>query len=140
MECCHTAHLDVDTHAGQAWVGLRVQLGHAPGHLHCQPHRPLFQAQKKTFSPSRQRCRARRAAAQTANAEETVNTEASEETAVEEIADNLNIEDVEETNNSKSCEEIVTTVNDEPNTNDNVASDNKTEEVSVAENESETEP
>ena len=26
----HTAHLDVDTHAGKAWVGLQVQLGHAP--------------------------------------------------------------------------------------------------------------
>ena len=26
-----TAHLDIDTHAGQAWVGLRVQLGHVPG-------------------------------------------------------------------------------------------------------------
>ena len=23
-----TAHLDLDTHAGNAWVGLRVQLGH----------------------------------------------------------------------------------------------------------------
>jgi hypothetical protein len=27
----HTAHLDDDTRAGLAWVGLRVQLGHAPG-------------------------------------------------------------------------------------------------------------
>ena len=25
------AHLDVDSHAGQAWVGLRVRLGHPPG-------------------------------------------------------------------------------------------------------------
>ena len=34
-----TAHLDVDTHAGQAWVGLRVQLGHAsgPAHQHVPP-------------------------------------------------------------------------------------------------------
>ena len=24
-----TAHLNLDTHAGQAWVGLRVQLGQA---------------------------------------------------------------------------------------------------------------
>ena len=28
----HTAHLDLDTCAGKAWVGLRVQLGHALGH------------------------------------------------------------------------------------------------------------
>ena len=25
------AHLDVDTFAGEAWVGLPVRLGHAPG-------------------------------------------------------------------------------------------------------------
>ena len=24
------AHLDLETHAGQAWVGLRLRLGHAP--------------------------------------------------------------------------------------------------------------
>ena len=35
-----TAHLDLDTHAGNAWVGLRVQLGHVPGHLHQQPVQP----------------------------------------------------------------------------------------------------
>ena len=52
------AHLDVDTHAGQAWVGLRVGLGHPPGPLHRQP--PLL---KKKDSPSRQRRRARRAEA-----------------------------------------------------------------------------
>jgi hypothetical protein len=78
----HTAHLDVDTHAGKAWVGLRVQLGHAPGPLHHQPH-PLFvQPQKKTFSPSRERHRARRAAARL-NAEEAVDQEPSKESATE---------------------------------------------------------
>ena len=25
-----SAHLDLDTHAGEAWVGLRVRLGQAP--------------------------------------------------------------------------------------------------------------
>ena len=25
-----TAHLDIDTHAGHAWVGLRAQLGQVP--------------------------------------------------------------------------------------------------------------
>ena len=29
-----SAHLDLDTHAGEAWVGLRVQLGPAPGPEH----------------------------------------------------------------------------------------------------------
>ena len=35
----HTAHLDLDTHAGKAWVGIRVQLGPAPGpaHKHSSP-------------------------------------------------------------------------------------------------------
>ena len=51
------AHLDVDTHAGQAWVGLRVGLGH--GHPPAvQPH-----VQRKKESPSRQLRRARRAEA-----------------------------------------------------------------------------
>ena len=27
------AHLDLESHAGQAWVGLRVRLGHEPGPL-----------------------------------------------------------------------------------------------------------
>ena len=71
----HTAHLDVDTHAGNAWVGLRVQLGHAPGPLHHHPHPPFFQAQKKTVSPSRQRRRARRAAARMTNAGSEIVTE-----------------------------------------------------------------
>ena len=35
-----TAHLDLDTHAGSAWVGLRVQLGHSEGTLHPPPHHP----------------------------------------------------------------------------------------------------
>ena len=56
----HTAHLDLDTCAGQAWVGLRVQLGHAPGPLH---HQQLFNFPKKSLSPSRQRRCERRAAA-----------------------------------------------------------------------------
>ena len=100
----HTAHLDVDTQAGQAWVGLHVQLGHAPGPLHHQPHPPFFQVQKKVASPSRQRRRARRAAARMKTAEEAQNNnETSQETAIEEIANLSNVEiesvNVEETDN-----------------------------------------
>ena len=59
------AHLDVDTHAGQAWVCLCVGLGHLP-----HPH-----VQRKKESPSRQRRRARwaetrRLAAEVADNEE----------------------------------------------------------------------
>ena len=65
-----TAHLDLDTRAGNAWVGLRVQLGHdVHGPLHHGTYPPKV-------SPSRQRRRARRLA--TRNAENIVN-ETSEE-------------------------------------------------------------
>ena len=53
-----TAHLDLDTHAGQAWVGLRVKLG-SPSNVNY------------SHTTSRQRRRERRAAATVAdNAEE----------------------------------------------------------------------
>ena len=70
------AHLDVDSNAGNAWVGLRVQLGHAPGPLHQQLH-PTY---KKSDCPSRQRRRARRAAARAeeVNAEEATTTTTAE--------------------------------------------------------------
>ena len=59
------AHLDVHTHAGQAWVSLHVQLGQAPGPLH-----PVFPPKRKKHSPSRERHRARRAEARQKQAEE----------------------------------------------------------------------
>ena len=31
------AHLELDAHAGNAWVSLHLQLGHAPGPLHPRP-------------------------------------------------------------------------------------------------------
>ena len=66
-----TAHLDLDTHGGYAWVGLRVQLGQVSG----PPHQQLFpqQVHRNVESPARQRRRARRAAA---HSEKTKNTEA----------------------------------------------------------------
>ena len=73
-----TAHLDLDTHAGNAWVGLRVQLGQVPGPPHQQVQPSPQQVHRKFESPSRQRRRARRAAAK---AENTKKTEASVEAA-----------------------------------------------------------
>ena len=32
--------VDLDTHAGVKWVGLREQLGHAPSPVHCPFHPP----------------------------------------------------------------------------------------------------
>ena len=59
---CFDAHLELDSHAGQAWVSLRVHLGHAPGPL--QPPDHISHPPNSTRNgPSRQRRRARRAAA-----------------------------------------------------------------------------
>ena len=74
-----TAHLDLDTHAGNAWVGLRVQLGQVPGPPHQQVQPSPQQVHRKFESLSRQRRHARRAAAK---AEKASNTEA-DEAAVE---------------------------------------------------------
>ena len=70
----------MDSNAGNAWVGLRVQLGHAPGPLHQQLH-PTY---KKSDCPSRQRRRARRAAARAefVNAEEATNPTTTAQTII----------------------------------------------------------
>ena len=43
----YNAHLDLDTRAGVAWVGLRVQLGHVPGPLHHQVPPPFSKNWRK---------------------------------------------------------------------------------------------
>ena len=52
------AHLDIDTHGGEAWVGLRLRLSHAPGPHHHFPNQP----RRTRNGPAQQRRRARRAA------------------------------------------------------------------------------
>ena len=54
------AHLDLDCHAGLAWVGLRLQLGHPPG----PPQHQVRPHHQKSFSSSYQLRRERRSAAQ----------------------------------------------------------------------------
>ena len=61
-----TAHLDLDTHAGSAWVGLRVYLGHVPG----PPHGPVYPSYHKHVPPSSQRRRARHEAERKKKSEE----------------------------------------------------------------------
>ena len=56
----HSAHLDIGTHAGQAWVGLRVELGASETFI---PHPP---PKSRKSGPSRIRRRNRRAAARAA--------------------------------------------------------------------------
>ena len=64
-----SAHLDLEAHAGRAWVGLRVELGHVPGYQHQHIYPAFERPNMKQDSPSR---RARRAAAQQEQAEEAV--------------------------------------------------------------------
>ena len=86
----HSAHLDLEAHAGRAWVGLRVQLGHAPGILHPQPHpQPFPKVHKQKDSPSCPRCRARRAAARQASSEGVVNEETETEKVTNEDAEKV---------------------------------------------------
>ena len=64
------AHLHIESHAGQAWVGLCVRLGYKPGPPQEQPQSSCVK--KPRDGPSRKRRRDRRAverAAQTGNKE-----------------------------------------------------------------------
>ena len=90
------AHLDVHTHAGQAWVSLHVRLGHAPGPLHPQVHPHFPPTPRSKNSSSRQRRRARRAAARRKQAEEASNaaTENVETIVVGNEAEKANPDDV----------------------------------------------
>ena len=73
-----SAHLDLDTHAGDAWVGLRVRLGQVPGPLHGQAQSFHQEEVPRKESPSRQRRREKRAAARQANVVRATDTEAEE--------------------------------------------------------------
>ena len=87
------AHLDIETHAGQAWVGLRCRLGQPPGPIH-QPHFPS--TPRMNSSPSRQRRRARRAAARKDAEIATIEKEKeAEEATVGNVPETLNVENVE---------------------------------------------
>ena len=95
-----TAHLDLDTRAGDAWVGLRVHLGQIPG----PPHRNFYQEVPRKESPSRRRRRARRAATRQSNIEN-----------VAEMQDNV-VEQTTDTNTSVSenvAEEVAEVVAEE---------------------------
>ena len=75
-----TAHLDLDMHAGDVWVGLRVPLGQVPGPLH-RVH-SFHQEVPIKESPSRQRRRARRAAVRQASTTNTARQASTSNTEV----------------------------------------------------------
>ena len=72
-----SAHLDLDTHSGQAWVGLRVRLGH-PLHRQVQQTGP-----KSRNTPCRQRPREKPLAARNEHAEKAVDPANEAEKAVD---------------------------------------------------------
>ena len=79
-----TAHLDLDAHAGRAWVGLQVQLGEVPaGQVHHPPHQHR--------GPDYQRRQERRKAARASSTADVGNlaAEASKTLATEESDENL---------------------------------------------------
>ena len=55
-----SAHLDVDSCDGKAWVGIRLNLGGAPDRVHVRHHGEDVQISR--VSPSKERRRERRAA------------------------------------------------------------------------------
>ena len=89
-----SAHLDMDTHAGEAWVGLRVQLGHLHHHL-----QPSFSKD----SPSRRRRRARREAELNSKTEEVLTKANTEKVEINPTTDKVvsdeNIDAEEATSN-----------------------------------------
>ena len=72
-----SAHLDIDTCAGQAWVGLRVRLGQGDGPLHQAQHQVKVPRRSRN-GPSRERRRCRRLAERQKNAEEASSLEPKE--------------------------------------------------------------
>ena len=79
-----SAKLDLETHAGQAWVGVRVHLG--PAHPY-QVHVPSHQEKRTRNSPARERRRAKRLAARQQNGE---------------VIENVNVDEAEEAENIES--------------------------------------
>ena len=79
-----TAHLDIDTFAGKAWVGLRVMLSDdVPVH---------HQQNTRRRSPSYYRRQERRKAARTEAAAESVQTNSDDVTATEEVTETSTVE------------------------------------------------
>ena len=138
------AHLDIDEKAGQAWVGLRLRLGHDPG----PPHHPYppFQARSKNNSPSRQRRRERRAAERKQLAEQAQDAgNHVTEVVVEESAADENVEaeiasivDTDKKKHTEKVEESAMIVETRETVNDEFCSDeslnnDRNEEIIVEE-------
>ena len=93
-----TAHLDVDTHAGQAWVGLHVMLG--PGPIkHSQTKSPRHRS--PSYLKRQERRKAARLAEEVTRKENDAQAERAQKDSTEEVCDisdhsNVNKNDDEE--------------------------------------------
>ena len=97
----------MDTHAGQAWVGLRLRLGEVPpGPLHSQP--PHKQKPPRQVGPAQHRRRERRQAARNA-AEEVAHCEPGHTAVAEEVPDNIETAAVEATDKEEEVIPATTT-------------------------------
>ena len=133
------AHLGLDTHAGQAWVGLCVRLGqpHEP-HLPPQPqHLSNFRARN---GPSRERRRARRAAARQEASKKTEAEEATVSEVTESVTESEN-ENQEESDlneisevNETIAEKAVSICDVDSHVAEKTTQDKPVEELVTAEN------
>ena len=125
-----TAHLDLDTHAGQAWVGLRAQLGKVPGPLHQHQQHQNVQATPHR-SPAYHRRQERRKAAKTSAANATTVNTAEEAVmtrdATAEIAvDNVAVINVaEKVMNEDLTESEISELNAHENTEEETTKENR---------------
>ena len=124
-----TAHLDVDTHAGRAWVGLRVQLGQVPAG---PVHHPVHRSPHRQRGPAYQRRQEMRKAAQAlstadlsfSDSDHEIAEEAAELAVTTEEASKVTVEET-----SIAAEEANKSMNDDSNTTDEKASSIKKVDV-----------
>ena len=123
-----TAHLDIDSHDGFAWIGLHLQLGQQPAlhpeHHQVGPRNP--QKSRNKNNPSRQRRRATRKAERAAKAAEDI--------AIIEVreVDEVHSEYVQ--NPTNNLAEVTTDVDKEAKNNINKDEVNEVSDKSLIEN------
>ena len=128
-----TAHLDLDTHAGQAWVGLRAQLGNVPGPLHQHQRHQNAQATPHR-SPAYHRRQERRKAAKTSAADATIANTAEQAVMTRDSTAEIAVNHVAVINVAEKVMNENLTETEIPERNTQNAHDNKSEEETIKEN------
>ena len=86
------AHLNLDAHAGNAWVSLHLQLGHAPGPLHHHQPVPTFVPGGARIRWREKRAAARKSAEEATKAAENLELNAKETKKAEDISKTETVE------------------------------------------------